>query len=129
MNDSEQKQFDAFWKVVQDEIHNHPVITSNPYCKWFKKGEATPDQIIDLFEQFAVFSQWFLLAQMMRMLNATDLDAEKHARYILVNELGVGADKAGGEENQLFKTEWAHISWRLVQSARPCCRRFFRVLL
>lgn len=111
MNAPRLKTFADFWGIIEKEIHCHPVITDNPYCKWFKKGEANTRQIIDLFEQFAVFSKWFLLVQMMRMLNAQDLEAEAHARYILVNELGVGIQPGGSTEEQPFKTRWAHINW------------------
>ena len=118
MNPLMRKDFQKFWENMKDEIHTHPVIVNNPYCKWFKKGEATKEQLIDLFEQFAVFSKWFLLAQMMRVLNASDLEAETHARYILANELGVRISPDGSTENQPFKTQWAHINW-LRDTARP----------
>ena len=111
MNAPRRKHFEDFWGIVKNEIHGHPVIVDNPYCKWFKKGEATEGQLIDLFEQFAVFSKWFLLAQLMRVLNASDLEAETHARYILANELGVGINPDGSTEEQPFKTRWAHINW------------------
>ncbi len=111
MDTIKQKEFDEFWKAIQTEIHSHPVIRNNIYCKWFKKGELTKSQLIDLFEQFAVFSKWFLLVQMMRLLNATDLEAETHARYILANELGVKTHPDGSTEDQPFKTSWAHINW------------------
>ncbi len=118
MNAPRRKDFEVFWKIIQSEIHTHPVITDNPYCKWFKKGSANKKQIVDLFEQFAVFSKWFLLAQLMRILNASDLEAETHARYILANELGVGINPDGSTEGQPFKTSWAHINW-LRDTARP----------
>jgi len=111
MNTIQQNKFENYWKAIQTEIHAHPVITNNVYCKWFKKGEFTKPQLIDLFKQFAVFSKWFLLAQMMRLLNATDLEAETHARYILANELGVKTHPDGSTEDQPFKTSWAHINW------------------
>ncbi|GJL77857.1 MAG: hypothetical protein NPINA01_08460 [Nitrospinaceae bacterium] len=118
MNAPRRKPFEDFWWIVKDKIHGHPVIVDNPYCKWFKNGEATQGQLIDLFEQFAVFSKWFLLAQLMRVLNASDLEAETHARYILANELGVGINPDGSTEDQPFKTRWAHINW-LRDTARP----------
>jgi len=118
MNAPRQEGFEGFWENVKSEIHSHPVIVENPYCKWFKKGEATKEQLIDLFEQFAVFSKWFLLAQLMRVLNASDLEAETHARYILANELGVRLSPDGSTENQTFKTQWAHINW-LRDTTRP----------
>ncbi|GJL63202.1 MAG: hypothetical protein NPIRA04_18560 [Nitrospirales bacterium] len=118
MNNSRGQSFEEFWGEVQNEIHSHPVIVHNPYCQWFKKGEAVEEQLIDLFEQFAVFSKWFLLAQLMRVLNASDLEAEAHARYILANELGVRINSDGSTENQPFKTQWAHINW-LRDTARP----------
>lgn len=118
MNAPRRKHFEDFWGIIEREIHHHPVIVNNPYCKWFKKGEATREQVIDLFEQFAVFSKWFLLAQLLRMLNASDLEAESHARFILANELGVGINPDGSTENQPFKTRWAHINW-LRETANP----------
>ncbi|MEC4673447.1 MAG: hypothetical protein VST68_04600 [Nitrospirota bacterium] len=118
MNAPKEKCFEDFWENVKVEIHGHPVIVDNPYCKWFKKGDATEGQLIDLFEQFAVFSKWFLLAQLMRVLNASDLEAETHARFILANELGVRISPDGSTENQTFKTQWAHINW-LRDTARP----------
>ena len=115
---TENRKFARFWEDINDRIHGHPVITHNAYCKWFKTGKCDRDQVIDLFEQFAVFSKWFLLVQMMRLLNATDLDAETHARYILANELGVKINPDGSTEDQPFKTQWAHINW-LRKTARP----------
>ena len=118
MSAPNKKGFEDFWANVNAEIHRHPVIVDNPYCKWFKKGDATQEQLVDLFEQFAVFSKWFLLAQLMRVLNASDLEAEAHARYILANELGVRLNSDGSTENQTFKTQWAHINW-LRDTAGP----------
>ncbi|MBI4389369.1 MAG: hypothetical protein HY580_04245 [Nitrospinae bacterium] len=118
MNAPRRKTFEDFWEIVERELHGHPVIVNNPFCKWFKKGGASRRQIADLFEQFAVFSKWFLLAQLLRTLNASDLEAETRSRHILVNELGVGILPDGTAENQPFKTEWAHINW-LRETARP----------
>ncbi len=38
---------------------------------------------------------------MMRLLNAADLEAETHARYILANELGVKIHSDRSTEDQL----------------------------
>jgi len=112
------KTFDIFWNRIQKDVHSHPVITHNPYCKWFKRGEISHNQMVDLFEQFAVFSKWFLLVQLMRVLHASDIGAETHARFILAHELGVGINPDGSTENQPFKTPWAHINW-LRETAKP----------
>ncbi len=114
----ENPEFLLFWDAVQARIHSHPVIVHNPYCKWFSEGRFTRSQLVDLFEQFAVFSKWFLLVQMMRLLNAGDLDSEAHARYILANELGVGIKPDGTTEDQPFHTSWAHVNW-LRKTAQP----------
>ncbi len=37
---------------------------------------------------------------MMRLLNAVDLEAEAHARYIMANELGVKIHSDGSTEDQ-----------------------------
>lgn len=113
-----ENEFEAFWKTIQTRIHGHPVITDNPYCNWFKLGTFTRGDLVHLFQQFAVFSKWFLLVQMMRMLHAPDLTAEAHARYILANELGVRTRPDGSTEDQPFKTRWAHINW-LRDTAKP----------
>ena len=118
MNAPRRIGYENFWEIVKEEIHQHPVITNNPYCKWFKKGDANNQQVIDLFEQFAVFSKWFVLAQLMRVLNAPDIESETNARYILVNELGVGIKTDGSTDEQPFKTKWAHINW-LRETAKP----------
>lgn len=111
-------EFLQFWETVQTRIHSHPVIVDNTYCQWFSEGNFNQSQLIDLFEQFAVFSKWFLLVQMMRLLNSGDLDSETHARYILANELGVGIKPDGTTEDQPFHTSWAHINW-LRNTAQP----------
>lgn len=113
-----ERRFAAFWKRVERQLHRHPVIRNNRFCIWFSRGEADTAQAIHLLEQFGVFSKHFVPIQAKRVARATNLESEKLARHILVNEAGVrlGPDKT--PEGQPFRTEWAHIEW-LRQTCAP----------
>ncbi len=104
--------FDGFKRRLTDEIFSHPVIRRNAYTRWFSEGRASAAQVRDLIEQFAVFSNHFLIMQVKRMVNADTLEGEKLARFILVNEVGVGLDvKSGSAEGKTFRSENAHLNW------------------
>ncbi len=105
------KQFDAFWKKIELTVHRHRAIRNNRFCIWFNRGEANTAQVIHFLEQFAVFSKHFVPIQAKRVARATNLDSEKLARHILVNECGVRLGPNKSPESQLFRTEWAHIEW------------------
>jgi hypothetical protein len=65
------------------------VVTHNDYCIWFDRGEATRQQVRDLIQQFSVFSQLFIVAQLLKTINAPTLQQQRESREILANELGV----------------------------------------
>ena len=102
----------AFLERKKREIDGHLIITNNGYTKWFKQGYANTNDVIDLVEQFSVFSNHFLIAQCMRMVNASTEEAMEAARDILANEIGVGIDiKSGSTEGKVFSHKKAHIKW------------------
>lgn len=104
--------FESFKKTIEKEFFSHPVIVSNPYTKWFKKGLANTEQVKDLILQFSVFSNHFIVVQTKRMVNASTIEGEESARAILLNECGVGMDvKTGSIEGKRFTTSNAHINW------------------
>ena len=104
--------FAAFRRTLEREFFRHPVITDNPYTKWFKRGEAGEAQVKDLILQFSVFSNHFIVLQAKRMVNAGTEEGERAARFILVNECGVGLDRGtGSAEGKSFRTSNAHINW------------------
>ncbi len=117
-SNARQKRFEAFWRKIELKVHRHRAIRNNRFCIWFSRGEANTAQVIHFLEQFGVFSKHFVPIQAKRVARATNLESERLARHILVNESGVrlGPDKT--PENQTFRTEWAHIEW-LRQTCAP----------
>jgi hypothetical protein len=81
--------WDTFFSQVEETVMDHPVVTSNDYCIWFGKGEATRDQVRDLVQQFSVFSNLFIVAQLLKTINSPTIDQARESCEILVNELGV----------------------------------------
>jgi hypothetical protein len=112
MNETTLSGFEAFREVISRELLEHPVIRANSYTTWFKGGEASHDQVVDLITQFSVFSNHFLVAQVKRMVFADTEEGERCARNILMSECGVGLDPRSGEcEGRSFVTSNAHINW------------------
>jgi hypothetical protein len=81
--------WDRFFARVRATVMQHPVVTDNRYCAWFAGGEASRDQVRDLVQQFSVFSNLFIVAQLLKTINAPTLAQSRCAKEILVNELGV----------------------------------------
>ncbi len=118
------KTFEEFFRGVGSDLLNHEVITDNPYTKWFKIGTANPAQVMDLFRQFSVFSNYFLVVQCKNMVFAETEEEELGARSILGSELGVKMDIATGNiKGGRFSHKKAHINW-LRDTASPLCRDF-----
>lgn len=93
-------------------VYAHEVIRKNPYTKWFKRGEANTDQVVDLIFQFSVFSNHFIPLEAKRMVNAATEEEEKEARAILGSEIGVSIDSVTGNiEGHRFSHNAAHIKW------------------
>jgi hypothetical protein len=104
------KQVDDF-RVFLDEVNHtllsHPVIVKNDYTQWFQKGEATDAELKHFVKQFSVFSNLFLVAQLLKVINAPSLEQMRTGKEILMNELGVvyrkpgqGANAAGGKSDE-----------------------------
>jgi len=70
-------------------VSNHHIVKSNPYTEWFATGDATIEQAQELVQQFSVFSNLFLLAQLNKVINAPTLDEMREGKEILANEIGV----------------------------------------
>ena len=81
--------WDTFLEQVREVVMSHPVVTNNDYCIWFSKGEANRHQVRDLIQQFSVFSNLFIVAQLMKTINAPSMEQARESCEILVNELGV----------------------------------------
>jgi hypothetical protein len=136
--------WDDFHARLRAVVFEHPVVTSNDYCIWFARGEAGRDQVRDLAQQFSVFSNLFIIAQLLKTINAPTIGQMRESKEILVNELGVifksgrttpderaqvsaNTDKFGDPElvstegsvdGGTFKFSAAHFEW-LLAFAKP----------
>ena len=92
------QQVDDFRKFLGDvdrELMHHRVILDNAYTRWFQKGEATDAQLRHFVQQFSVFSNQFLVAALLRVINAGSVEQQRASKEILLNELGVIYRKPG----------------------------------
>ncbi|KAL1507638.1 hypothetical protein AB1Y20_007255 [Prymnesium parvum] len=111
-------------------VSSHPIVKSNPYTEWFARGEATIEQSRDLVQQFSVFSNLFLLAQLNKVINAPTIEEMREGKEILANEIGVvfkpknqkrngmsaGFDPSvvsttGSVEGGVYSNRAAHFEW------------------
>lgn len=106
-----QEQVDAFRDFLADvdrELMQHRIITNNEYTKWFQKGEANDEELKHFVKQFSVFSNQFLIAALLKVLNAPSLQQARAGKEILLNELGViyrKPNQAIGERTKLNEEE------------------------
>jgi len=83
------KDFEAFKQVIEREFLGHPVVVNNEYCKWFRNGDISVDHVRHFVQQFSVFSNLFLVAALLKVINADSIEAQRESKEILMNELGV----------------------------------------
>jgi hypothetical protein len=89
------EEYRSFLREVETKFMNHRIITNNRYCAWFSKGEMNREQLRYFIQQFSVFSHFFLVAQLKRMINAGNLESYRASKEILANEIGVIFRKPG----------------------------------
>ncbi|PSB67656.1 hypothetical protein C7B61_05015, partial [filamentous cyanobacterium CCP1] len=98
--------FQDFLNQVDREFFQHRVITNNEYTQWFQNGTATDDQLRYFIRQFSVFSNQFLVAALLKVINSPTLQQSRASREILLNELGVIYRKLDGTtESKPTRTE------------------------
>jgi hypothetical protein len=90
-------EFREFLAEVDRELLHHRVITDNAYTRWFRGGTATDGELRHFIKQFSVFSNQFLVAALLRVINAPSVQQARAAKEILLNELGVIYRKPGQE--------------------------------
>jgi hypothetical protein len=81
--------FRDFLAEVDRDLLRHRVITDNVYTRWFQKGEATDAELKHFVKQFSVFSNQFLVAALLKVINAPSIKEMRAGKEILMNELGV----------------------------------------
>ncbi|PYV43690.1 MAG: hypothetical protein DMG06_09605 [Acidobacteria bacterium] len=83
------EEYREFLQEVESKFMNHRIIVNNRYCRWFEKGDMTLEQLRHFVQQFSVFSHFFLVAQLKKMINAGTLEGYRASKEILANEIGV----------------------------------------
>jgi len=97
--------FSGFVDTCNRELMTHPVITDNAYCKWFASGAADREDVRHFIVQFSVFSNLFLVAQLLKTINAGSLEGMRASKEILANEIGVIFNKPGARKVEVEDTD------------------------
>ncbi len=97
--------FSAFVSRCNAELMTHPVITDNRYCRWFATGQADRADVTHFVVQFSVFSNLFLIAQLLKTINAGTLEGMRASKEILANEIGVIFNKPGASLGDISDTD------------------------
>ena len=113
---SKQMKWHQFHNRVSKSVLSHPVVTNNSFTKEFSNGQACLTKQKVLVQQFSVFSQLFLIAQLKKIINAPNLDEMRDGKEILCNELGVKFYN-GSIEKGTYSHSYAHYEW-LVHMAK-----------
>jgi hypothetical protein len=87
--------FRQFLADVDRELMHHRIVTDNRYTRWFRDGVANDDELKHFIKQFSVFSNQFLVAALLKVINAPSLQQMRASKEILLNELGVIYRKPG----------------------------------
>jgi hypothetical protein len=83
------EDFREFLAEVDRVLLQHRVIRLNEYTRWFQTGAASDAELKHFVKQFSVFSNQFLLAALLKAINAPSLQQMRASKEILMNELGV----------------------------------------
>ncbi len=122
------QRFISFYSRIKLELLQHSVICNNKYTSWFSSGDMTSLHLKEFIIQFSVFSNLFLIAQLLKTINADSLDSMRASKQILVNELGVVyrnnhknsdslVSSEGTVEGGTYHFRAAHFEW-LLQLAK-----------
>ncbi len=96
LTDAQAGAYRDFLDRVDRELLAHHIITDNAYTRWFQEGRASHAELRHFVRQFSVFSNQFLVAALLRVINARSLPQARAAKEILMNELGVIYRRTGG---------------------------------
>jgi hypothetical protein len=105
VSDEDAGRFVRFVDRCNAELMVHPVITDNGYCEWFATGKASRENVTHFVRQFSVFSNLFLIAQLMKVINAGSLEGMRASKEILANEIGVIFNKPGASLGEVDDTD------------------------
>jgi len=91
--------FRDFLAEVDRELLHHRIILDNAYTRWFQEGLATDEELRHFIKQFSVFSNQFLIASLLKVINSPSVQQMRASKEILMNELGVIYRKPGAATN------------------------------
>src|SRR5262249_40533204 len=77
-------RFQDFLHDVDQDLLHHRIVVDNPYTRWFRAGAAGDDELRRFVRQFSVFSNQFLVAALLRVVNAPSLQQARSAKEILM---------------------------------------------
>jgi hypothetical protein len=97
LTDGQVEAFGEFLDRIERDLLHHRIITDNAYTRWFRDGRATDAELAHFVRQFSVFSNQFLVAALLRVINAPTLQQARAAKEILMNELGVIYRRTDGQ--------------------------------
>jgi hypothetical protein len=97
LTEAQVDDFRDFLDRVDRSVFHHRIITQNAYARWFREGRASQAELVHFVRQFSVFSNQFLVAALLRVINAPTLQQARSAKEILMNELGVIYRRVGAE--------------------------------
>jgi pyrroloquinoline quinone (PQQ) biosynthesis protein C len=83
------EEFRDFLDEVDRDLLRHRALTDNAYTRWFQQGRASDAELKHFIRQFSVFSNQFLVAALLKVINAPSLGQMRQGKEILLNELGV----------------------------------------
>jgi len=86
---SQVEDFRDFLAAVDGELLHHRIITGNDYTQWFQHGTASHEELRHFIKQFSVFSNQFLVAALLKVINSPSIQQARASKEILMNELGV----------------------------------------
>src|SRR4029077_3940518 len=89
------ESYRQFLDEVEFGLLSHRIIQDNPYTRWFQQGQVNDEELRYFVQQFSVFSNQFLVAALLRVINSESIDQMHACKQILLNELGVIYRKPG----------------------------------
>jgi hypothetical protein len=106
LTEKQVNEFQTFLEEVDRTFLHHRIILNNAYTRWFSQGMATDEELKHFIKQFSVFSNQFLVAALLKVINSPTLERSRGSREILLNELGVIYRKLGQpHESATTRTE------------------------
>jgi hypothetical protein len=123
---------------IEQHLLPHKVIRENQYSRWFSNGDFDISDLRHFLTQFSVFSNFFVVAQLLKTINAPTLEAMHASKEILMNELGVAfhskkdqttttrpaannndfTESEGTVDGSVFRFSAAHFEWLLHMTTR-----------